>query len=129
MSGIKTETAASVNQILFMTQPYAGVGVVVANTGLSPDSNGKKILKAGTPMYGNLQARATSPYFVKATTTQGTSNAVGVLAHDVDVTGGNENATLIIHGFIDVNKLDTTTQGLITAEVINALKGNVTFLK
>lgn len=129
MSMIKTENAASVNQILFMTQPYAGVGVVVANTGITADANGKKILKAGTPITGNLQARTASPYFVKATTTSGASNAVAVLLHDVDVTAGNENATALIFGFVDVNKLDTATQALITSEVVTALNGKVTFLK
>lgn len=129
MSGIKTENAASVNQILFMTQPSASVGVVAANTGLSADANGKKILKAGTPITGNLQARTASPYFIKATTTSGTSNATAVLLHDVDVTAGNENATALIFGFVDVNKLDTETQALITTEVETALKGKVTFLK
>jgi hypothetical protein len=127
MSGIKTETAASVNQILFMTQPYAGVSVVVANTGVSADANGKKILKAGTPISGNLEARTTA--FVKATTTSGTSNATAVLLYDVDVTEGNENATAVIFGFVDTSKLDSATQALITSEVKTALKGNVTFLK
>ena len=127
MSGIKTETAASVNQILFMTQPYAGVGVVVANTGVSADANGKKILKAGTPISGNLEARSTA--FVKASTTSGVSNATAILLYDVDVTEGNENATALIFGFVDTNKLDSATQALITTEVKTALKGNVTFLK
>lgn len=124
---IKNQTFVNVNQILFNTDPQVSVGVLASNTGVSADSDGKKILKAGTPMTGNLEARGTA--FSKASTTSGVSNAVGVLLHDVDVTAGNENATLLIFGFVDLNKVDTTTAALVTSEVKTALKGGVTFLK
>ena len=124
---IKTTTAVNANQILFCTDPQVSVGILAANTGVSADSEGKKILKAGTPMAGSLEARGTA--FVKASTTEGVSNAVGVLLHDVDVTAGNENATLLIFGFVDLNKVDTTTAALVTSAVKTALKGGVAFLK
>lgn len=124
---IKTETAVNVTQILFCTDPQVSVGVQVTNTGISADSNGKKILKAGTPLYGSLEARGTA--FVKATTSSGTSNAVGILLHEVDVTAGAQNATMLIFGFVDLNKLATATAELIDSAVKTALKGNVTFLK
>ena len=124
---IKKTTYGNVNQILFATDPQVSVGILAANTGLNADADGKKILKAGTPMTGSLEARSTA--FTKASTTSGASNAVGVLLHDVDVTAGNENATLLIFGFVDLNKVDTTTAALVTTEVKTALKGGVTFLK
>lgn len=124
---IKTTTAVNVNQILFCTDPQVSVGILAANTGISADSEGKKIIKAGTPMTGSLEARGTA--FTKASTTEGVSNAVGVLLHDVDVTAGNENATLLIFGFVDLNKVDTTTAALVTSAVKTALKGGVAFLK
>lgn len=123
---IKTETAVNVNQILFCTEPQVSVGVQVSNTGITAE-DGKKIVKAGTPLAGSLEARGTA--FAKATTTEGVSNAVGILLHDVDVTAGAENGTLLIFGFVDLNKVDTTTAALITADVKTALKGGVTFLK
>lgn len=124
---IKTQAYVNVDQILFYTDPQVSVGIQVTNTGVSADSDGRKILKAGTPVSGSLEARGTA--FVKASTTEGVSNAVGVLLHDVDVTAGAENATLLIFGFVDLNKLTTATQALITSEVKTALKGGVTFLK
>ena len=124
---IKTETAVNVSQILFCTDPQVSVGIQVTNTGISADSNGKKILKAGTPLYGSLEARGTA--FVKASTTEGVSNAVGILLHEVDVTAGAQNATMLIFGFVDLNKLATATATLIDSAVKTALKGNVTFLK
>lgn len=98
----------------------------VANTGISANSDGKKIVKAGTPISGDLTARGTA--FVKATTTPGeqgalgSSNAVGILLHDVDVTDGTKNAQVVVFGFIDLTKLDADVQELIDAETKVALR-------
>lgn len=124
---IKSQTYVNVNQILFNTDPQVSVGVLVSNSGISAGADGRKIVKAGTPLAGSLEARGTA--FTKATTAEGVSNAVGILLHDVDVTAGAENGTLLIFGFVDLNKVDTTTAALITADVKTALKGGVTFLK
>lgn len=126
-TGITKTTAVGPNQILFFTDPQVSVSILVNNTGIDAGSDGKKIIKAGTPVTGNLESRSSA--FTKASTTEGVSNAVGVLLHDVDVTAGNNNATLLIFGFVDTAKLDTTTAALITTEVKTALKGGVTFLK
>jgi hypothetical protein len=124
---IKTQAYVNVIQILFYTDPQVSVGVLVSNTGITAGADGRKIVKAGTPLTGSLEARGTA--FAKASTTEGVSNAVGVLLHDVDVTAGAENGTLLIFGFVDLNKVDTTTAALITSDVKTALKGGVTFLK
>lgn len=124
---IKSQAYVNVNQILFNTDPQVSVGVLVSNSGISAGTDGRKIVKAGTPLAGSLEARGTA--FTKAATTEGVSNAVGILLHDVDVTAGAENGTLLIFGFVDLNKVDTTTAALVTSEVKTALKGGVTFLK
>lgn len=126
-TGITKVSAVAPNQILMFVDPQVSVSVMVNNTGISADDDGKKIIKAGTPITGDLTARGTA--FTKASTTEGVSNAVGVLLHDVDVTAGNNNGTLLIFGFVDLNKLDTVTAALITSAVKTALKGGVTFLK
>lgn len=124
---IKKQSYINVNQILFNTDPQVSVGIQVSNTGITAGDDGRKIAKAGTPLTGDLTARGTA--FTKETTTEGVSNAVGILLHDVDVTAGAENGTLLIFGFVDLNKVDATTAALITAAVKTALKGGVTFLK
>ena len=124
---IKKSTYVNVNQILFNTDPQVSVAILVSDTGITAGADGKKIVKAGTPLTGDLKARGTA--FAKASTTEGVSNAIGVLLHDVDVTAGAENGTLLIFGFVDLNKVDTTTAALITSAVETALKGGVTFLK
>lgn len=117
-TGIKKTTGAAPVQILFDVQNQVSVSVVV-DDGYSVTRDGRKIVPAGTPLSGSLTARNTA--FVKAvdnTAESGASNgkpATGVLLHDVDVTEGDTNGTLLIWGFVDLNKIDTTTAALITA--------------
>lgn len=128
-SGIIKVTGVAPTQILLNTDLQYSMGVVVTNTGLTADSEGKKILKAGTPIAGNLDARTTA--FTKATTTGDStpaSNAVGVLLHDVDVTSGSANGTILIFGFVNTNRLDSTVKTLIDTAVKTALNGKVTFI-
>lgn len=114
-TGIHKTVGAAPVQILFNVEHQVSVGVLCSNTGLTADAEGKKILKAGTPMAGSLTARGTA--FTK---TNG-ATAVGVLLHDVDVTAGNANGTLLIFGFVNTDRVDATTAALITAEVKTAL--------
>lgn len=125
-TGVTKVVGAAPVQILFNVQNQFSVGIKVDDANYVTE-NGRKIVKAGTPLTGNLEARETA--FVKAATSSGASNAVGILLHDVDVTDGDANGTLLIWGFVDLNKLDTATAALITTEVKTALKGGVTFLK
>lgn len=125
----KTSYPKNPKQIMLADSQMVSFGVVVGNTGVSAGSNGKKILKAGTPISGDIEARNTA--FTKATTSgspTATSNAVGILLHDVDVTNGNENGVIVLFGFVDLDKLDEDVFELITTEVKTALAGKVTFL-
>lgn len=97
----------------------------VTNTGLTAGDDGKKILKAGTPLAGDITKRDTA--FKKATTTKGssgasdTSDATAILLHDVDVTDGANNATIVLAGCVDLLKLDTATKALIDTATKRAL--------
>ena len=124
---IKTVAGTATKQILFATQPSISVGVVVGNAGVNADSEGKKILKAGTPLKGSLEARGTA--WTLSADSSGANPAVGVLLHDVDVTAGNENGTALIFGFVDLNKVDSSVTALITTAAKTALAGKVTFIK
>lgn len=124
-SGIIKETAVAPSQILFNVQNQMSVGVIVDEAVGTAGEDGKKIVKAGTPLNGDLTARGTA--FVAA---KDTSNpAVGVLLHDVDVTEGDANGTLLIWGFVNLNRMDSTTAGLITATRKTELASRVWFLK
>lgn len=130
-SGITKTTGYPTNQILASTNLQYSVSIMVANTGVEADAKGKKILKAGTPLSGSLETRGTA--FKKATTSTGsggsssTSNATVILLHDVDVTAGNANATALVFGFVDLNKIDSTTKSLLDEATKKALP-KITFV-
>lgn len=129
-TGIKKETYGSTNQILFNVEPQVSVGIVVDDSvQATANSLGKKIVKAGTPLTGDLTNRLTSFTAAKAGSASEASDAVGVLLHDVDVTTGDANGTLLIFGFVNLDRIDETTQGKLTSYVKTALAGRVTFLK
>lgn len=100
-------------RILVDENNSTAVSCVVANTGITADSEGKKIIKAGQPLYGSLTARNT------AFTVSGGSGAkpVGVALHDVDVTAGNANSQILISGIIDISKVDASIQSTLTSAV------------
>lgn len=133
-SGIKKTTGAAPVQILFNVQNQMSVGIKLAKnfTGAVTE-NGRKIVKAGTPLNGDLTARGTNFIAAKDETTPGNSGdgkpAVGILLHDVDVTDADANATLLIWGFVNLSRVDSTTAALITANRKTELAGKVWFLK
>ena len=203
MQGFKKSVAVNTKQILFCTDPQVSVGIIVDDTGVNAGDDGRKIVKAGTPMYGSLLDRAT-PFTITgsdtdpsataevtgtgvtaATVTAATfatevnnvggvygflygdskwyfgaaggdtvvvdltdygiavtgspvdgdmisvaftagvdDKAVGVLLHDVDVTDGDDNGTLLIFGFVNINRLDADVQTAITTAASD-LEGKV----
>ena len=128
-TGITKVTGAAPVQILFNVQNQMSVSIVVDDA-YSVTRDGKKIVPAGTPLSGDLTARETAFVQAKDATSAGNDGkaATGVLLHDVDVTNGDNNGTLLIWGFVDLNKLDSTTAALITATRKSEMK-NITFLK
>ena len=122
---VKTETFGNDKQILIAPEVAVEIGCIVTNTGVDANANGKKILKAGTPVGG-----ATSVLMNRQTvlTKQNGANAQGILLHDVDVTAGEENATLVIEGVIDYEKVDADVQALYTAAALGAMP-KITIMK
>ena len=122
--GIQKTVGSAPVQILFNVQNQMSVGVKIAqNFAGAVTENGRKIVKAGTPLTGDLAARGTN------FTAAGASDAVGILLHDVDVTDYDANCSLLIWGFVNLDRIDTTTAAKITAGVKTALAGKVWFLK
>ncbi len=120
----KTSGGAPV-QILAVVDPQVSFGCLVSDTGVTASDN-RKIVKAGTPLVGDLTARQT------AFTVVGSSDAakvIGVLLHDVDVTDGANNGTCLVFGWVNQDMIDATTQALWTAGVKTALNGKVTLVK
>lgn len=205
MQGFVKTTATNVKQILFCTDPQVSVGIIVDDAGVEADTEGKKIVKAGTPLGGSLtnrdvpfeKARAASVEVNESITTvdaggitiydldrfnevvngvsgtytfqyedadktwweypnsrfalgkdhcgiayidggeqgdkigldfTGKISPAGVLLHDVDVTAGDDNGTLLIFGFVDLAKVDeSVVPELVAAQ--SALDGKVYLCK
>lgn len=202
MQGFFKTTAVNEKQILFCTDPQVSVSIIVDDADVVAGDDGRKIVKAGTPMYGSLLDRATpftitgsdtdpsatatvvgtgitaatvtaatfatavnnvggtypfaydgtkwllfvggseeavdlTDYGIAVTGTAATDDmisvaftagvddkATGVLLHDVDVTAGDNNGTLLIFGFVNINRLDTDAATAITAAASD-LEGKV----
>ena len=109
-SGITITSAVAEKNILMAPELAFAISCKVANTGVTA-VGGKKVVKAGTPLYGSLVARDT------AFTVSGAENAspVGVILHDVDVTSGTKNAQVCTFGFVDVNMLEAAVATALTA--------------
>lgn len=115
-SGIKKQVLGAPQQILLNPDMQFSVGVVVSNAEFVTEG-GKKLVKAGTPLVGDLDARNTA-----FTVVNGNDSSVqGVLLHDVDVTEGNANGTLLIMGFVNTNRIDSTTKSKISSGVKSAI--------
>ena len=87
---------------------FVGMAYMISSTNVTADSEGKKIVKAGSILPKNDAA------------------AKGVLLSDVDVTNGDAPGTIVIHGFVDNAKL--VKNGItVTAEAMGAIS-QVTFV-
>lgn len=99
------ESYSNANQILADPSLQFSVGCVIPTSVGSTNA----LVKAGTPIYVDLTNINNSCKKVDNTTVF----ANAVLLHDVDLSKGQSNGTALIFGFVDLNKVDTTTQTLL----------------
>ena len=129
-TGIKKSSYVSTNQILFNTDPFVAVSIIVDETpGVTDTATGRKLVKAGTPLAGDLTNRETAFRAVNEADDSVASDAEGILLHDVDVTTGKANGTLLIFGFVNVDRIDATVMEKNNEYVKKALDGKIYFLK
>ena len=116
--GIRKTELGSRKQILANVEMQASVGCVIDDA-LGTTIDGKKIVKAGTPLVVDLSNR-----LAPATLANGTSAMNAVLLHDVEVTNGDGNATALIFGFVNAERLDADVLTL-----VDTAKGNASASK
>lgn len=107
-SGIIKADYATPKQILADPNLQFSIGCLV------PTNIGNS--KAGTPIHVDLNNINIACKKVDNSTVF----ANAVLLHDVDVSNGQANGTALIFGFVDLNKVDTTTQTLLKTALSNA---------
>lgn len=108
-SGITKTTGTAPTQILANVDLQSSVGCIVPKS-IGVTVGDKTIVKAGTPVNINLSNLQTAAKLAVATG----ADMNAIILHDVDVSAGNANATALIFGFINLNRIDATTQGKIT---------------
>lgn len=105
---------------------------LVTNTGVSANAEGKKILKAGTPIGAGAAVSASNDVLMnrQQVLAQDTANAQGIILHDTDVTNGVANATILVAGYVDYLKLASDTKALVdTAYGFNKAGADIKFIK
>lgn len=88
--------------------PYQAKKALIAESGVSPDADGNKIVKAGTPYPSN------------------DANCEGYLLYDVDVTRGDAVGAVVFEGTIDNAKLEAS--GISVSDNAKGATPRVTFM-
>lgn len=136
MSKFVSTSYLSSKEILKFPKHFVAVGVTVSDSGITANSDGKKIVPAGTIVGGTGGANAVLANNTVAVTEHNTQagatgtagagvDAEGVLLEDVDVTYGSNNGSMVIHGFIGLDSLPSAP----CADAVTALKGRIVFMK
>lgn len=83
----------NIKEILKYPSHHVGIAAMASATGISVNTDGKKIIPAGTLVKGLGTATVTA---ANDATTE------GVILSDVDVTYGDAPCTVVVHGFINL---------------------------
>lgn len=121
-TGITRVAGTTRKTILIAPELAFSLSCMVENTGVTAGEDGRKVVKAGTPVSGNLQERDTA---FKVAGEEDTP--VGIILHDVDVTKGTANSQVVIFGFVDISKLEESVAT--TIESMEAKLPKITFVK
>ena len=105
---IKETDYTNETDILIAPELAFAIPVIVTNASVTADSEGKKIIKAGTPLYASADVFMNRE--TKMTTVSTANTVYGIARWDIDVTDGDTNATLLVAGYVDYLKLDSTVQ-------------------
>nr|WP_092074951.1 hypothetical protein [Dendrosporobacter quercicolus]NSL49578.1 hypothetical protein [Dendrosporobacter quercicolus DSM 1736]SDN23460.1 hypothetical protein SAMN04488502_11534 [Dendrosporobacter quercicolus] len=110
--------------ILRFADHFVNMPVMVADTGVTVNDDGKKLVPAGTIIGGSGGKVLEDPENILVVASND-ENAEGVLFNDVDVTYGPAPGAMLIHGFPATDKLPVVP----AATAITALAGRIVFLK
>lgn len=90
------------------------LGVRVKNTSVTANAEGRKIISAGTIIGGTTDALTDRTAELTAITSSTIANAQGVTVNDVDVTDGTQTVTMLKAGVVDIDKMPSAMQSIVT---------------
>lgn len=120
---VKRNAYGNKKEILIAPELAFSIGCIVGNSGVTA-VNGRKIIKAGTPVGGAVSVLVNRQTVLNKVND---NTAQGIVLHDVDVTEGDANATLVLKGAVDLYKLESDVVTLITSDVKTKLE-DITFM-
>jgi len=107
---ITTKTLTNETDILIAPEVAVAFPCIVSNTGIVANAEGKKIIKAGSPLFGSVDFTRNRDTKLRTTADETYKYCAGVARWDIDVTAGDTNATVLYFGFVDYLKLDSAVQ-------------------
>lgn len=119
----KIEHFGGTTQILGFIDNKVALGGLISDAGVTADKTGKKIIPAGTTVGGTtsfLDDEKAVLSVVSDATVQ------GVLEHEVDVTAGPADGTVIVEGYINEFRLP---EGVTVSDEAKKALTKVTFFK
>lgn len=129
-----SKTLENENDILVAPEVAVAFPCIVGNTGVDANAEGKKIIKAGSPLFGSEDFLFNRQTVLRATGDSTYKYVAGVARWDIDVTAGDTNATVLYAGYVDYLKLESAVQTAITSALTaggyEPTKGfRITFIK
>lgn len=112
---VKETYGAPEKHILIANDSYmVTLPAIIKAAGVTVGTDGRKVVKAGTPLYGDIEKRDTG-----FTVSAESGNPTCILLHDVDVTAGDENGTIVLAGCVDLLKLDASVKTAVASAKAN----------
>ena len=110
------------HEILKYPTGWEAITGTVTDNGISADSTGRKIIKAGTILGPDVSGKTIISDRCSAKMTE-SADAECVLLEDTDVTSGKSVAPLLVKGYIDLTKYESDDMPS-TTEISNLRKNN-----
>lgn len=114
------------NELLFNFDNSLTLPATVDNPSAQLDENNHKIIKAGTPLA--LDGDKSFLLNRNETLKPNTANPDVMLLHDVNITNGPANATVVVEGDVALTNADADVKSMYTDETIKAMP-KITFIK
>ncbi|MGF7436314.1 hypothetical protein [Lentilactobacillus senioris] len=119
----KIEHFGGTTQILGFIDNKVALGGLISDAGVTADKTGKKIIPAGTTVGGTTSFLDDEKAVLSVVSD---ATAQGVLEHEVDVTAGPADGTVIVEGYINEFRLP---EGVTVSDEAKKALTKVTFFK
>ena len=100
------------NDYLIAGHNSFALSCIVGNAGVTA-VNGRKIIKAGTPLYIGTGKNVYKDRFETLTVSGDVLS--GIARHDIDVTDGNANDAILTQGYVEFYRLESDVQAKVEA--------------